>query len=66
MISPRGETLIGATQVTGAGLHKIVHPDMVIDDQDKSILYGPTFRTTQNHVYGTTSIQYGNGWFCIR
>ena len=35
MISPRGETLIDATQVTGAGLHKIVHPDMVIDDQDR-------------------------------
>ena len=34
MISPRGETLIDATQVTGAGLHKIYHPDMVIDDND--------------------------------
>ena len=35
MISPRGDTLIDATQVTGAGLHKIYHPDMVIDDQDR-------------------------------
>ena len=34
MISPRGETLIDATQVTGSGLHKIYHPDMVIDDND--------------------------------
>ena len=34
MISPRGETLIDATQVTNAGLHKIYHPDMVIDDND--------------------------------
>ena len=35
MISPRGETLIDATQVTGSGLHKIQHPDMVIDENDK-------------------------------
>jgi uncharacterized membrane protein len=34
MISPRGETLIDATQVTGSGLHKIYHPDMVIDEND--------------------------------
>ena len=34
MISPRGDTLIDATQVTGSGLHKIYHPDMVIDDND--------------------------------
>ena len=34
MISPRGDTLIDATQVTGAGLHKIYHPDMVIDEND--------------------------------
>ena len=34
MISPRGDTLIDATQVTGAGLHKIYHPDMVIDEQN--------------------------------
>ena len=35
MVSPRGETLIDATQVTGSGLHKIFHPDMVIDENDK-------------------------------
>ena len=35
MISPRGETLIDATQVTNAGLHKIFHPDMVIDEEDR-------------------------------
>tara|TARA_B100001996_G_scaffold182027_2_gene139080 strand:- start:3456 stop:8462 length:5007 start_codon:yes stop_codon:yes gene_type:complete len=35
MISPRGETLIDATQVTNSGLHKIYHPDMVIDEDDK-------------------------------
>ena len=35
MISPRGETLIDATQVTSAGLHKIYHPDMVIDQDDR-------------------------------
>ena len=34
MVSPRGDTLIDATQVTNAGLHKIYHPDMVIDDND--------------------------------
>ena len=34
MISPRGDTLIDATQVTGAGLHKIYHPDMVIDEDN--------------------------------
>ena len=35
MISPRGETLIDATQVTNAGLNKIFHPDMVIDEDDR-------------------------------
>ncbi|MDC3297833.1 hypothetical protein OAU99_00460 [Candidatus Poseidoniaceae archaeon] len=34
MVSPRGETLIDATQVTSSGLHKIYHPDMVVDDND--------------------------------
>ena len=34
MVSPRGDTLIDATQVTNSGLHKIYHPDMVIDDND--------------------------------
>ena len=34
MVSPRGETLIDATQVSNSGLHKIYHPDMVIDDND--------------------------------
>ena len=34
MVSPRGDTLIDATQVTNAGLHKIYHPDMVIDEND--------------------------------
>ncbi len=35
MISPRGETLIDATQITNAGLHSIQHPDMAIDEQDR-------------------------------
>ena len=35
MLSPRGETLIDATQISSAGLHKIWHPDMVIDSNDK-------------------------------
>lgn len=35
MISPRGETLIDATQITNPGLHKVWHPDMVIDDNDR-------------------------------
>jgi hypothetical protein len=35
MLSPRGETLIDATQVTNSGLHKIWHPDMVIDELDR-------------------------------
>tara|TARA_B100001093_G_scaffold68951_1_gene59232 strand:- start:32779 stop:37869 length:5091 start_codon:yes stop_codon:yes gene_type:complete len=35
MISPRGETLIDTTQITNPGLHKIWHPDMVIDENDK-------------------------------
>ncbi len=34
MVSPRGETLIDATQVSNSGLHKIYHPDMVIDEND--------------------------------
>ena len=34
MVSPRGDTLIDATQVTNSGLHKIYHPDMVIDEND--------------------------------
>ena len=34
MLSPRGETLIDATQITNPGLHKVWHPDMVIDDTD--------------------------------
>jgi hypothetical protein len=35
MISPRGETLIDTTQITNPGLHKIWHPDMVVDDMDR-------------------------------
>ena len=35
MLSPRGETLIDATQISSPGLHKIWHPDMVIDTNDK-------------------------------
>ena len=35
MISPRGETLIDTTQITNPGLHKIWHPDMVVDENDK-------------------------------
>ena len=35
MLSPRGETLIDATQITNPGLHKVWHPDMVIDDTDR-------------------------------
>ena len=35
MLSPRGETLIDATQITNPGLHKVWHPDMVIDDNDR-------------------------------
>ena len=35
MISPRGETLIDATQITNPGLHKVWHPDMVVDDNDR-------------------------------
>ncbi len=35
MLSPRGETLIDTTQITSPGLHKIWHPDMVIDTNDK-------------------------------
>jgi hypothetical protein len=35
MISPRGETLIDTTQITNPGLHKIWHPDMVIDEMDR-------------------------------
>ena len=34
MVSPRGETLIDATQLTGSGFNKVFHPDMVIDDND--------------------------------
>ncbi|HJM55167.1 MAG TPA: hypothetical protein QGI72_02860 [Poseidonia sp.] len=35
MLSPRGETLIDATQITNPGLHKIWHPDMEVDELDK-------------------------------
>lgn len=35
MISPRGDTLIDTTQITNPGLHKIWHPDMVIDEMDR-------------------------------
>ena len=35
MISPRGETMIDTTQITNPGLHKIWHPDMVVDENDK-------------------------------
>ncbi|MFZ8906906.1 MAG: hypothetical protein ACO2Y2_06180 [Poseidonia sp.] len=35
MISPRGETLIDATQITNAGLHKIWHPDLAVDEYDR-------------------------------
>jgi len=35
MISPRGETMIDATQITNSGLHKIWHPDLVVDEMDR-------------------------------
>ena len=35
MISPRGETLIDATQITNSGLHKIWHPDLAVDEFDR-------------------------------
>ena len=35
MLSPRGETLIDATQITNPGLHKVWHPDMIIDENDR-------------------------------
>ena len=35
MISPRGETLIDATQITNSGLHKIWHPDLEVDEYDR-------------------------------
>ena len=35
MLSPRGETLIDATQITDSGLHKIWHPDIAVDDLDR-------------------------------
>ena len=35
MLSPRGETLIDATQITNAGLHKVWHPDIAVDDLDR-------------------------------
>jgi len=35
MFSPRGEVLIDATQITNSGLHKVAHPDMVIDENDR-------------------------------
>jgi len=34
MLSPRGETMIDATQITNSGLHKIAHPDLVVDEDD--------------------------------
>ena len=35
MVSPRGETLIDATQITNSGLHKIWHPDIAVDEFDR-------------------------------
>ena len=35
MISPRGETLIDATQITNSGLHKIWPPDLAVDEFDR-------------------------------
>ena len=35
MMSPRGETLIDATQITNSGLHKIWHPDLAVDEYDR-------------------------------
>ena len=35
MVSPRGETLIDATQITNSGLHKIWHPDLAVDEFDR-------------------------------
>ena len=35
LISPRGETLIDATQITNSGLHKIWHPDLAVDEFDR-------------------------------
>ena len=34
MIASDGEVLIDATQITNAGIHKVWHPDMAIDDND--------------------------------
>ena len=35
LTSRSGEILIDMTQITNAGLHKIWHPDMVVDENDK-------------------------------
>jgi uncharacterized membrane protein len=35
MLSPRGETMIDATQITNSGLHKIWHPDIAVDEYDR-------------------------------
>ena len=35
MMSPRGETLIDATQITNSGLHKVWHPDLAVDEYDR-------------------------------
>ena len=35
MDAPDGQTLIDQTQITNAGIHKISHPDMVIDEDDR-------------------------------
>ena len=42
MLSPRGETLIDATQITSPGLHKVWHPDMVVDEMIVSTSCGQT------------------------
>ena len=42
MLSPRGETLIDATQITNPGLHKVWHPDMVTMTPIESTSFGLT------------------------
>ena len=34
MLASNGEILIDATQITNPGIHKVWHPDVVVDDDD--------------------------------
>ena len=59
MLASNGEILIDATQITNPGIHKIWHPDVVVDEDDNiHVVWTDKSGDTQNHVYGSQPTRY--------